>query len=76
MEPIRKSFAAQKEQLEKNFIKKQADLIKKIPAGDRLDKSLQNLKEIRDKNRTALDDAEMVPLAEGSVGQHRRVLAG
>jgi len=76
--PIRKEIAQRKEELEKEFIRKQANLIKKIPAGDRLDKSLQNLKETEQKQLAILkaeEENRTEPLLK-EINKHKSILEG
>lgn len=55
MQPIRAEIATRKRKIEKDYTEKREGLIRKIPAGDRLDRSIEKLKENRDGNLEALE---------------------
>ena len=62
MKPIRTDFANRRKEIEKDFLKQRENLSKKIPAGDRLDKSLERLNETKAKRLSELDKEEQSKL--------------
>jgi len=76
--PIRRSFAKSREQLERDYVKKQTEFLKRIPAGDRQDKSLKALKEATNKERQALlaaEERQLEPLLN-ELRKHQQILEG
>ncbi len=55
MRPIREEIAGRRRKIEKDFAEKRESLMKKVPSGDRLDRAIERLKEIREEDLAVLD---------------------